>query len=75
MGVTATVVFIVLHMVDGMEVQINPKLITHLLSSTGENKTLVEGVKCVVRLADGLFVSVVEDCNRVRELIEGEEQP
>jgi hypothetical protein len=60
-------------MIDGRVVSINPRQVTQLISELpgDTNKALIEGVHCVVRLTDGSFLSVSEDCETVRELMEG----
>jgi hypothetical protein len=65
---------IVLHMIDGREVQVNPKQVTQLLSRPKDdapNHALPDAVKCVVRLTDGSYTSVAETCETVRKLMEG----
>ena len=68
----AAMELITLHMLDGRVVQINPRHVTQLMSPIegAPNKSLTEDVQCVVRLTDGTFISVVEDCDTVRELLE-----
>ena len=62
---------VVLHSVDGREVSVNPQLVTSLHAATDQNNKLLTGdVRCVIGLADGKFVSVIEDCDAVRKLIE-----
>jgi hypothetical protein len=72
--IIAAVELITLHMIDGRVVQINPKQVTHLLSDTtdGHNKVLPEAVNCVVKFTDGAFLSVSENCDKVRELMKGD---
>ena len=66
----AAVALVMLHMIDGRIVLINPRQVTQLLSATpGPNKVLPDAVQCVVRLADGSYTSVSEDCDTVRELM------
>ena len=75
--ILAAVELITLHMIDGRVVQVNPKQVTQLLSEKpagGGNKALPDAVHCVVKFSDGAFLSVAEDCNTVRELMEGEER-
>lgn len=70
----AAVALVTLHMIDGRVVLINPRQVTQLLSPAPEgapNKVLADAVQCVVRLADGSYLSVAEDCDTVRKLIEG----
>jgi hypothetical protein len=71
--IIAAVELITLHMIDGRVVQINPRQVTHLLADTpdGHNKTLPEAVNCVVKFTDGAFLSVAENCDKVRELMRG----
>ena len=67
----AAVALVLLHMIDGRPVLINPKQVTQLLSSLpGPNKVLPDAVQCVIRLADGSYTSVAEDCDTVRKLME-----
>jgi hypothetical protein len=68
----AAVALVLLHMIDGRPVLINPKQVTQLLSSLPgtANKALPDAVRCVIRLADGSFTSVAEDCDTVRKLME-----
>jgi hypothetical protein len=70
----AAVALVLLHMIDGRVVLINPKQVTQLLSTPpagGPNKVLPDAVQCVVRLSDGSYLSVAEDCDTVRRLMEG----
>lgn len=62
---------ITLHMIDGRVVQINPKQITQMLSAVpeGSNRILANEVNCVIRFTDGSFLSVLEDCDTVRKLM------
>ena len=74
----ALVELITLHMIDGRVVQVNPQLITQLISRNvggAPNEAVHDDVQCVVRFVDGSFASVAEDCKVVRELMEGEEKP
>lgn len=68
---------IVLHSVDGFETIINPEQIVILRPSSEAakgtpNQLIVpgKGVRCIIGLTDGKFVSVVETCDAVRALIE-----
>jgi hypothetical protein len=63
---------LLLHGPTGREIRVNPRSVTSLHSSVpGQpNKTLTDGVKCLVNLADGKFVSVAETCEMVSEMIE-----
>jgi hypothetical protein len=63
---------IMLHTVDGLEVDINPKQITSLRETRPdkEKHLVVAGVHCAVGLSDGKFVTVVESCADIRKKIE-----
>lgn len=66
---------ILLHMVNGVEVAINPAQITSLQVTTqagrGTSNTLVhKDARCVVWLGSGRFYSVVEECSAIRQMIE-----
>lgn len=68
------VVLIVLHLVDGRAVQINPAQVTQLQETRADldpKKQMTKNIRCVVRLTDSTYVSVAEDCDTVRELMEG----
>lgn len=72
MTAVAAVALVLLHMIDGRVVLINPKQVTQLLSTPpagGANKVLPDAVQCVIRLSDGTYTSVSEDCDKVRELM------
>lgn len=63
---------IVLHTIDGREISINPAQVTSLhAAKPGEaNKQLALGVRCLVNLTDGKFVSVAESCETVRRMLQ-----
>jgi hypothetical protein len=56
-------------------IEINPDQIVSLRAAAPERKDEAklfhQSVKCLINLADGKFVAVVEDCNTIRNLIEG----
>jgi hypothetical protein len=64
---------IVLHSVEGHEVTISSRQVTSLRASKPDhpNTLLTGAVNCVIGLADGKFVTVIESCADVREMIEG----
>lgn len=63
---------LILHMVDGRVVQINPAQVTQLIHPrVGGNKQISEKVKCVIRLTDGSFASIAETCEAVQAMMEG----
>ena len=69
-------VLILLHGPDGREITLNPQAITTLQAARDGvvNNVIAPDVKCVVNTTDGKFTSVVESCERVRELIKQGEQ-
>jgi hypothetical protein len=59
-------IFIILHALDGRPVSINPEAITSLQHKTKEKNQMVsEKAQCIVNLADGKFIAVLEDCDFV----------
>ncbi|UPT99195.1 hypothetical protein J4G48_0014585 [Bradyrhizobium barranii subsp. apii] len=65
--------FVVLHTVDGGEVAINPPQVTSLRAArdNAESKHFTGGVRCMVSLSDGKFVTVIEACDAVRHKLQG----
>jgi hypothetical protein len=74
-ALAAAVELVVLHMVDGRIVHVNPREVTQLVQprEAGENKQLPDEVECLIRFTDGTYLSVVEDCDKVRRAFEGEQ--
>jgi len=73
------VVLLVLHNVDGDEITVNPDHIVTLIPSHEHrkgtpNELIAKGIKCVVGLANGKFVSVVESCATIRQSMQQEEK-
>jgi hypothetical protein len=70
--IAAAVVLILLHGPDGHEIRINPHEVTSLRSAKPgeEGKHFAEEVHCMVSLADGKFVTVVEQCADIQKLME-----
>jgi hypothetical protein len=67
------VLLIVLHTLDGREIDVNPDQITSMREAredSADDKAFTKGVRCMINTTDGKFVSVVEDCATVRRLIE-----
>jgi hypothetical protein len=61
---------------DGATVHINPNFITKLYPTKeaqdkGPNQMVVKGAKCIITMADGRFLSVLEPCDYVLSLVEG----
>lgn len=75
MDLLLALTLIVLHSVDGFEIIINPQQVV-ILRPTAEaargtpNQLVARGVQCVIGLADGKFVSVIEACAVVQAAIE-----
>ena len=56
---------IMVHMVDGRLVGINPLQVTHLSEARRDvdiDKQLAPGVRCVIFFSDASYVSAVEEC-------------
>lgn len=72
-----TLALVLLHGPNGHEILLNPATMTsmHAARPGVPNELLTDEVKCVVNTMDGKFVSVVETCERVRELFRKSEQP
>jgi hypothetical protein len=70
--VAAVVILVMVHGVGNRSILINPKQVTSLHASVPSqpNKYLADEVKCLVGLADGKFVSTIEPCEEVREILE-----
>jgi uncharacterized protein YlzI (FlbEa/FlbD family) len=71
----AALQLIVLHRVDGGEVEVNPAHVTSLHATSEaagkQNKLFVGHVHCVIWLTDGRQLSVLESCAEVRRKLEG----
>jgi uncharacterized protein YlzI (FlbEa/FlbD family) len=65
---------IVLHGLDGNEININPNEIT-VMRGKEQGKHLPSTAECAISMADGKFVAVKETCNEVRQKIEALERP
>lgn len=65
-------VLIVLHGVGGSEVLINPAMVTsmHAAKPNEPNKLFTDAVACMISLSDGKFVTVVEPCDTVKQMME-----
>lgn len=73
MDVLVAAALVMLHRVDGGEVFINPAQVTSLharIGGVGSNRHLTGEAHCALWLSDGKLVSVLEDCARVRRLLE-----
>jgi hypothetical protein len=68
--------FIILHEGGGAEIDLNPAHIVALHTTRegagqSKNKLVTSGVNCVLALSNGKIISVIETCDKVRELMEG----
>lgn len=71
----AKVSLVVLHMIDGRSVTINSAHVTRMSETRDdqdEDKQLAAGIRCVIYLSDGRYVSVVETCGEVLRLMKGD---
>ena len=65
---------VTLYGLDGRAIIINPAQVTQIREARDEGDTgkqFSDKVHCLIRLTDGSYVAVAEDCDRVRELMEG----
>lgn len=65
---------ILLHSIDGHEITIASQQVTSLRAhQPGKpNKLMTDDANCLIGLTDGRFVTVIESCAEVRELLKGE---
>jgi len=64
---------VILHRIDGGEVAVAPEHITSMHSkapSNAQNKLVTGEVRCIVWLDDGKLLSVLEQCDRVKQLMD-----
>lgn len=67
MGLLATIALqlVVVHLVDGRAVAINPAQMTHMSEArrdVDEAKQLADNVRCVIFFSDGSYLSTAEEC-------------
>jgi len=63
---------VVLHTVDGREITVNPAQITTMREAhdaSDPNRAFTKQVRCMINTADGKFVTVVEECEAIREML------
>jgi len=72
------VVLITLHSPNGDSIDINPDSITSMRGRSpqheGDEGLMAKAVECMINLSDGKYISVVEHCDKVRELIKSVKQ-
>jgi len=64
-------VLILLHGPGGQELYVSPGEVVELRQRR-EDEHMQKGIQCIVNTSDGKFSAVVEDCDTVRRMIEGE---
>jgi hypothetical protein len=72
-AVAAALSMVLLHRADGGEVAVIPSHVTSLharAAMSGANKVVAPAARCVLWLADGKVLSVIEPCDEVRRLFE-----
>ena len=72
-GVVLVGMGLLLHRADGGEVVVIPSHITSLHAKAptgGTNKVVTPAARCVLWLADGKVLAVIEPCEEVRRLLE-----
>ena len=71
MIVAAATTLMLLHAPGGREIRVNPKTVAsmHATMPGQPNAYVAEEAQCLINLTDGKFVSVVETCERVQELM------
>jgi hypothetical protein len=64
---------VLLHGPNGHEILVNPATVTSMHSAIEgkPNELLTDAVRCLINTSDGKFLSVIETCETVRELMEG----
>jgi len=68
----ALVALVILHRVDGGEVLVAPEHITSMHSKAlgGARDKLITGeARCIIWLSDGKLLSVLEPCEKVKQLM------
>lgn len=69
----ALLALVILHRVDGGEVLVAPSHITSMHSkapASAQNKLVTHEARCIVWLADGKQLLVLEPCDTVKRLME-----
>jgi len=71
-ALVAAMSLVVLHRVDGGEVLVAPSHVTSMHSKAlggARDKLTVHEARCIVWLADGKQLMVLEPCDRVKQLV------
>lgn len=68
---SASVYLLLLHAPDGHEIRLAPDQVTTMKMPRGtEHGHLAENVHCLINTTDGKYISVIETCSEVQQLIE-----
>jgi uncharacterized protein YlzI (FlbEa/FlbD family) len=69
--VVVAALLVLLHGPDGREILLNADLVVsmHAAIKGKPNTALTDEVRCLINTSDGKFISVVESCDQVLELI------
>lgn len=70
--IIAATVLMLLHAPGGYEVRINPRAVTALRARSDDqpNKHFTEAARCMISLSDGKYVTVIEACETVAQMME-----
>jgi hypothetical protein len=71
--VKLALVLLILHTVDGRDIDVNPAQITSMREAKDDdapNRAFTGKVNCMIALTDGKFVTVIEECETVRKMVE-----
>ena len=68
--ITIGLVLIVLHSLDGREVNVSIDEITSIQCKLSVNKLVHKDVRAIVNLTDGKFVSVQESCEDIKAMLQ-----
>jgi hypothetical protein len=72
----AATILIILHTGDGSEININPAQVTSLRKARpadhfpSSEKYFSDKVRCMVNLTDGKFLTVIEECEAIRKMLQ-----
>lgn len=67
---------IVLHNVEGRDIIVNSELITSMREARDADEpghAFTDGIRCMISLADGKYVTVVEECDAIQGIIKNAE--
>ena len=55
---------------DGQRIQVNPAEVANIREPRGQDHFDID-IKCVIYMSNGNFIGVIEDCDTVRDKLEG----